>query len=50
MTYKPYTLSVLTYIKRGNKLSGKSLAKRNFCLKNFLNENGGQQTHVTHPT
>jgi len=31
------------YTQRGNKLSGKSFAQRNFCLKNFSNEVGGQE-------
>jgi hypothetical protein len=33
--------SIIIYLKnymRGNKLSGKSFALRNFCLKNFINE------------
>jgi hypothetical protein len=45
---KPAKLSL--YSRRGNKLSGKSFAERNFCLKNFSNEEGEQEKDFAHPT
>ncbi|EDN68063.1 hypothetical protein BGP_0335 [Beggiatoa sp. PS] len=40
---------MLIYTQCGNKLSGKSFAERNFCLKNFSNEVGGQEKDFAGP-